>query len=56
MKNAVEIIEALCYKLRMFGVTIDGSRNIFCDNGEVCMDTTRPELNLSKKNHSIAYY
>jgi hypothetical protein len=33
MKNAVEMIEALRYKLRMFGVPIDGLTNIFCDNG-----------------------
>ena len=29
MKNVVEIIDALRYKLRMFGVPIDGSTNIF---------------------------
>ena len=56
MKNAVEIIEALCYKLRMFGVPIDGSMNIFCDNGAVCVNTTRPESTLSKKHHVIAYH
>ena len=56
MNNAVEIIEALRYKLRMFGVPIDGSTNIFCENGAVCANTTRPELTLSKKHHSIDYY
>ena len=29
MKNAVELIEALRYKLRMFGVPIDGPTNVF---------------------------
>ena len=56
MKNALEIIETLRYKMCMFGVTIDGSRNIFCDNRAVCVNTTRPELTLSKKHHSIAYH
>ena len=56
MNNAVEIIEVLRYKLRMFGVPIDGSMNVFCDNGAVCANTTRPELTLLKKHHSIAYY
>jgi hypothetical protein len=56
MKNAVEMIEALRYKLRMFGVPIDGPTNIFCDNGAVCSNTTRPESTLSKKHHSIAYH
>ena len=40
----------------MFGVPIYGSTNIFCDNEAVCVNTTRPELTLSKKNHSIAYH
>ena len=56
MQNAVEIIEAFRYKLRMFGVTIDGSTNIFCDNGAVCVNTTQTELTLSKKHHNIAYH
>ena len=35
MKNAIELIEALRYKLRMFGVPIDGTTNIFRDNEAV---------------------
>jgi hypothetical protein len=27
-----ELIVAMCYKLRMFGVKIDGPANVFCDN------------------------
>ena len=56
MKNAVEMIEALRYKLRMFGAPIDGPTNIFCDSGAVCANTTRPESTLTKKHHSIAYH
>ena len=44
------------YKFRMFGVPIDGSTNIVCDNEAVYVNTTRPELTLSKKHHSIAYH
>ena len=33
MNNSVEIIEALCYNLRIFGFPIGGATNIFCDNG-----------------------
>ncbi len=54
MKNAVEMIEALRYKLRMFGVPIDGPTKVFCDNGAVCANATKPESTLSKKHHSIA--
>ena len=53
MNNAVEIIKASHYKLRMFGVLIDGSMNIFCDDEAVCVNTTRPESTLSNKHHSI---
>ena len=56
MKNVVKIIEALRYQLRIFRVPIDGSTNIFCENGAVCVNTTRPELTLSKKHHRIAYH
>jgi hypothetical protein len=56
MKNTVEMIEALRYKLRMFGVPIEGPTNVFCDNEAVCKNTTRPESTLTKKHHSIAYH
>ncbi len=56
MKNAVELIEALRYKLRMFGVPIDGPTNIFCDNEAVYKNTSLPESTLKKKHHSIAYH
>ena len=40
----------------MFGVPIDGARNVFCDNEAVCKNTTRPESTMSEKHHSIAYH
>jgi hypothetical protein len=56
VKNAVEMIEVLRYKLRMFGVQIEGPTNVFYDNKAVCKNTTRPESTLTKKHHSIAYH
>ena len=56
MKNAVELVEALRYKLRMFGVPIDGPTNIFCDNEAVYKNTSLPESTLKKKHHAIAYH
>ena len=56
MKIAVEMNEALRYKLRMFGVPIDCPSNIFCDNEAVYKNTTIPESVLKKKHHSIAYH
>ena len=42
MKNSVELIAALQYKLRMFGVPIDGSTDIFCDNEAVYKIASMP--------------
>ena len=56
MKNAIELIEALCYKLRMFGIPIDGPANVFCNNKAVVKNCSTPESTLKKKHHSIAYY
>jgi hypothetical protein len=56
MKNAVELIEALRYKLRMFGIPVEGSTNIYCDNEAVVKNCSRPESTLNKKHHSIAYH
>ena len=40
----------------MFGVPIDGSTNIYCDNEAVYQNTVIPESTLKKKHHSIAYH
>jgi hypothetical protein len=56
MKNAVELIESLRYKFRMFGVPLEGPANIFCDNEAVYKNTVLPESTLKKKHHSIAYH
>ena len=56
LKNSIELIEALRYKLRMFGVPIEGPTNIFCDNKAVYKNCLIPESTLRKKHHSIAYH
>ena len=56
MKIATEMIEAMRYKLRMFGVPIDGPANVYCDNEAVYKNTSIPESTLKKKHHSIAYH
>ena len=56
MRVAVEMTEALRYKLRMFGVPIDGATNVYCDNKAVFKNTSIPESTLKKKHHSIAYH
>ena len=58
MKTGVEMVEALRYKLRMFGVPIneDSPANVFCDNEAVYKNTSIPSSTLNKKHHSIAYH
>ena len=54
LKNAIEMIEGLRCKLRMFGVPILGPTNAFCDNEAVAKNCLIPESTLKKKHHSIA--
>ena len=56
MRNAVEMIESLRYKLRMLGVPIEGPTNVFCDNEAVTKNCSMPESVLKKKHHSINYH
>jgi hypothetical protein len=44
-----EFIVAMRYKLRMFGVPIEGPANVFCDNHGVVKNTSMPESTLMKK-------
>ena len=40
----------------MFGVPIDGSTDISCDNDAVYKNALTPESQLRKKHHSISYH
>ena len=35
LKNAVDLVTTIRYKLRMFGVPVDGPTDMFCDNKAV---------------------
>ena len=52
----MELIKGLRYKLRMFGVPIDGPTGVRVDNMSVVYNTTRPESTLKKKSNAIAYH
>ena len=56
MRTVVEHIEALCYKLRMFRIPVEGLTNVFCDNEAVFKNTMIPESTLKKKHNSICYH
>jgi hypothetical protein len=51
-----ELIVAICYKLRMFGVEVDGPANVFCDNRGVVKNVSIPESTLMKKHNAINYH
>ena len=44
------------YKLRMMGVPIEGSTNVYCDNKAVVRNSSMVELTLQKKYLSICYH
>ena len=56
LRIAKEMLVALRYKLRMFGVPIDGPCNVFCDNNGVVKNTSIPESTLMKKHNAINYH
>ena len=56
LKLTVDLVIALQYKLRMFGVPIKGPTDMFCDNEAVFKNTSTPESVLRNKYYSIAYH
>jgi hypothetical protein len=56
MKQGMECLRGLRYKLRMMGVSISGPSYIYGDNMSVIHNTQRPESVLKKKSNSICYH
>ena len=56
LRIATEFGVSLVYKLRKFGLPIDGPARIFRDNEAVINSTSFPEFTLKKKHCSIAYH
>ena len=59
MKQCIEDIEHLRFKLRMFGVPLDednSSTYIFCDNEGVVNNSSFVQSTLNKKHSAIAYH
>ena len=54
--QAVKLLRGLRYKLRMFGVPIDGATCIYCGNEAVYKNSAYPTSVLWKKMHRISYY
>jgi hypothetical protein len=57
LKSCIEAITHLRFKLRMFGIPLEGGpTHIFCDNESVVTNATMVESTLNKKHNSIAYH
>lgn len=56
MRTLVETILGLRYKLRMFGVPIDGPCQVFCDNEPVTNASMCADVSLKRKHISISYH
>ena len=51
----MDCITALRFKLRMFGVPLDGPTKVLCDNESVVKNSFLLSSTLNKKHSSIAY-
>ena len=55
-RTCLEAVEALRFKLRMFGVPVAGPTDVMCDNNSVVINAQQPESVLSKKHLSICFH
>ena len=56
LRTARDMIVALRYKLRMFGIPITGPASVLCDNQGVVKNASLPESTLSKRHNAINYH
>jgi hypothetical protein len=56
LRTARDIIISMRFKLRMFGVPLEGPAQVFCDNQGVVMNASIPESVLTKKHNAINYH
>jgi hypothetical protein len=53
---AVELIQVLRYKLRMFGIRVTDACDVFCDNQAVVFNSSIPQSTLAKKHNAICFH
>jgi hypothetical protein len=56
LRIAVEQLEALMCKLRMFGVSIDGPVDVCCDNQSIVDSSSLPQRTLQKKHNAVCFH
>jgi hypothetical protein len=53
MRQAIDLVKGLRYKLRMFGIPIEGPMDVFCDNESVFKNVSYP--NQCYRRNSIVF-
>ena len=56
MKQGIECVRGIRYKLRMMGVPLSRPTFVYGDNMSVIHNTQKPESTLKKKSNSICYH
>ena len=56
MKQGIETLRGLRYKLRMMGVPLSGPSYVYGDNMSVIKNSSKPESTLNKKSNQICYH
>ena len=56
LRIVTDIIEALSYKLRGFGIPVEGPAEVFCDNMPVVNNSSIPTSPLNKMHNFICYH
>ena len=56
MKTCIQQMVSLRFKLRMFGIPIDGFTAVLTDNESVMKNTSKIDSSLNKKHSSIPYH
>ena len=56
LKNGMETVRGLGYKLRMMGIPIEGPAFAYSGNMSIIHNTQRPESMLKKNSNSVCYH
>jgi len=56
LRICTEMVEALRYKLRCFGVPVEGPTDVLCDNQSVVTNSSVPTSVLNKRHITICYH
>ena len=56
LRIATDMVEALRYKLRCFGIPLPGPATVLCDNKSVVTNSSVPASVLNKRHNAICYH